>query len=132
MKRLEEVVQFIAHRIGYIYHHQPLMYGGTADGVDLILHYYHELWAEIVERTDDYFNTCFEIHRQEDCNSHNFASRYRVAHPDATELGAAEYVVSQWRRISDLLGVPIPHGQIIEELEKQFGPKGQCRFRRIT
>ena len=127
MKSPEETIAFIASRIGHIYH-RPLMYGGTADGVDLVLHYYHELWAEIVERHRDFRKAESTVSDQERCNSHNFASRYRVDHPRAEDKEIADYVVAQWRKVSGLLGVPIPYDQIIQELERDLGPKEQWQF----
>jgi hypothetical protein len=123
VKSAEEVVDFIVRRIGYIYHRDPLMYGGTADGVDLILHCYHQLWAEIVGRHEDYRDAISEASR--DCTTRNFADHYRADHANATETESARHVVSEWRKLSDLLGVPIPHEQIVEELQRPFEFKPQ-------
>jgi hypothetical protein len=51
MMTTSDIVDFVEDRVGHLYA-RPLMYRGTADGVDLILHYYHELWATIHERLE--------------------------------------------------------------------------------
>lgn len=116
MKTVEEIIAYIAHRIGYIYYHRPLMYGGTAHGVDTLLHYYHELWAEIVDRQDEFRRTSWGVHAEEDCDAASFPTRYARNHPDAKEAEIADYAVRQWRKISERLGVPIPH----QELKREF------------
>lgn len=95
---------------------RPGGYGGTPDGVDLILHYYHELWAAIFCREKDYEEITREIRDEEACDSANFATRYQWDHPGATEIETIKYVVQQWKRISDRLNIPIPWKEIETEL----------------
>jgi hypothetical protein len=121
MKSADEIIDFIADRIGHIYHHRPLMYGDTPAGVDHILDYYHELWAEIVDRQQDYRDAFERAHREEDCDAMTFSRRYANRHPNATDEEIANYTVKRWRNISDQLGVPIPHDNIIRDLERTFG-----------
>ena len=122
MKSVEEVIEFVAKRIGHIYH-RALMYGGTPGGVDLILHYCHELWAEIVERQQEYWDTSMRVHEEQDCGAFDFSGRFRKVHPEATDEETVGYVVRQWRKISDQLGVPIPYDEIIQDLERAFEPE---------
>ena len=38
MKTVPEIIAYLAKRIGLMYYHRPLMYGGATEGVDLLLH----------------------------------------------------------------------------------------------
>ncbi len=106
MRDSRQIAEFVEERIGHIYR-RPLMYGGTPDGVDLILHYYHELWAEIHQRRGDYEQASSEAHEAERCGSMDFSTRYRRERPDASEGEAAAYVVSMWRKIDEKLGLAV-------------------------
>lgn len=101
----EEILEYVASRIGHVYR-RPLMYGGTADGVDVVLRTLHDLYAQIVDRHDDL------IPPREDLvpgvGSAGFAFHYRQRlHAGRTvpEPEAAAYVVEQWQRIDERLGV---------------------------
>ena len=119
MKSPEEIVAYIALRIGYLYyHHRPLLYGGTAAGVDLLLLNYHELRAEITNRQEELWETWHSVLKDEDCGSANFSTRYAMNNPDASQPEIAQYVVNQWRKISDKLGVPLPHNVLRAEFDK--------------
>jgi hypothetical protein len=128
MKTTEQIIDLIAERIGLLYHHNPLMYGGTPEGVETLLFYYHLLWAEIVDRVDDWRTVHLEQIMVEDAGSMAFSGKYRVDHPEATDSEAAKYATSQWRKISDKLGVPIKHEEIIKDLERDLGPKSTWKF----
>ncbi len=98
MKTTDQVIEFITSRIGHIYA-RPLMYGGTAEGVDNILHLYHELWADIVERKENYDNIRQQIYKEQECGSAGFARRYQSNHSNTPETETAIYVVEQWKKI---------------------------------
>ncbi len=119
MKTTEEIISYFARRIGTMYYHpRPLMYGGTAEGVDLHLRVYHEIYAEIVDRQNDFMQCEFTIGEQEKCGSNTtFSMRYKLDHPAATEEESAAYAVQQWRKVSNLLGVPINHQQMQSEFD---------------
>jgi hypothetical protein len=106
MKSTDQVIEFITSRIGQIYA-RPLMYGGTAEGVDNILHLYHELWADFVERKEAYDNIRQQVYAEQECGSATFASRYQFNHSSSSQTEIAKYVVEQWGKISERLGVPI-------------------------
>ena len=95
------------------------MYGGTASGVDLILRNYHELWSDINERHDEFHDVTLKILSEEDCGSMDFSTRYKNEYPESSEIEAAFYVVDQWIKISELLGVPVPYEKI-KEMFKDF------------
>jgi hypothetical protein len=128
MKTTEEIIDLIADKIGFIYHHNPLMYGGTPEGVETLLFYYHLLWAEIVDRVDDWRTVYSDQLTAEDAGSRTFSGKYRLDHPEATDRVAIKYATDQWRKISDKLGVPIKHEEIVKELERDLGPKSTWKF----
>jgi hypothetical protein len=101
----QQITEYVEERIGQVYL-RPLMYGGSADGVDNLLHWYHDLWAVIHQREDDFLREASSAHADEGCDSANFAFHYRRDRPSATEAEVAGYVVSMWRRIGERLGVP--------------------------
>lgn len=80
--------------------------------MDLLLANLHEFWAEIMDRQDELRNTCWKAHQDEDCGSADFATRFALNHPEASEREIAQYVVIQWRKISDQLEVPIPYADL--------------------
>ena len=128
MKTPEDSVAYIARQIGYVYHHRPLMYGGTGAGVDLLLHAYHDIWSVIVERHQEFREVWWRVLEEENCGSANFSTRHSTDHPGASDLEIASYVVQQWQKVSERLDVPIPHRQIAQELERDFGPKERWQF----
>lgn len=118
MKTTEQVIDFLTSKIGHVYA-RPLMYGGTAEGVDNILHVYHELWADIMERRDDYDSIRYRVYSEQECGSAGFATRYQLNHSISTQTEIAKYVVDQWKKVSELLGVPIPYAKIAIELKQK-------------
>lgn len=118
MKTPDEIVALLAHHIGLLYYHRPLMYGGTGEGVELTLLNYHEIWAEIVERHDEFRETWLKVGHEEDCGAMGFSDRYVRDHPNASQEEIAQYVCAQWRKISDRLGVPIPHAALKKEFDE--------------
>ena len=115
MKSTDEIVAFIVERIGHIYF-RPLMYGGSASGVDTILHYYHELWSKIFDKYHQYQSIRNSIEEKLGCGSANFSTKYKMEHSNATENEVAFFSVDQWMLISDKLGVPVPYESIKKEL----------------
>ncbi|MGO8745339.1 MAG: hypothetical protein ACLQNE_05065 [Thermoguttaceae bacterium] len=112
MKTPEETIAWIAGAIGYVYNdHRPLMYGGNGAGVDLLLHVYHEMWSFIVGRYDEFEDTWQQVLEEEECGSANFSTRYSMNHPGVSEEDVARYVVEQWRKVSERLGIPIPRAE---------------------
>ncbi|MFH2045928.1 MAG: hypothetical protein ABIK92_12365 [Pseudomonadota bacterium] len=111
MKSNKEIVQFIEERIGHVYF-RPRMYGGSASGVDLILHYYHDLWAEIFDKLSLYHSIRDKSYEDLHCGAANFSTKYQMDNPTASDIGAAFFVVDQWMKISDSLGLKIPYDKI--------------------
>ena len=115
MKKTDQIIKFIEERIGHIYF-RPRMYGGDASGTDMLLHYYHELWAEIFDRRKDYENIRRNLEQKQDCGSASFSIRYKENNPGYSDDKITDYVVEQWKKISKQLGIQIPY----EKLSKLF------------
>ena len=106
MKSIDQILQFITGRIGHIYF-RPLMYGGTPEEVDLILHYYHELWAEIVDQREQYQEISRAMHQEEDTGAAGFARSFMKNNPDAADTEVVTYIVNQWMKIGEKLNIPV-------------------------
>jgi hypothetical protein len=98
MKNTQDILDFVSSRIHQIYE-RPLMYGGTALGVDLILHCYNELWAEAGDKSEDYESLYIQAHQEQGCGSANFSTKFLQKFPRASELEVASYVIQQWKEI---------------------------------
>jgi hypothetical protein len=99
MRASDEIVEHLVQRVMDVFQ-RPLMYGGTAAGVDLILHEYLALWAFVVGRESDFEQEwCSEL-RREKCGSANFSTRYALNHPGVKEAETAAYVVERWQAIT--------------------------------
>jgi hypothetical protein len=118
MKTTEQIIDLIAWKIGLLYHDNPHLYGGSPEGVENLMHVYHGLWSEIIEKEDGYKSVMYQVYSDEGCSS--FAGSYCYNHPDASSKETTHYILSHWRKISDRCGVPIPHEAIIEDLKRDF------------
>ena len=117
MKATDQIVAELAYRIGLIYYHRPLMYGGTPAGVELLLWTLHSLWAFAVEREEEFDVEWRAELEREDCGAFDFSYRYSLNHPQASEDEIVAYTVKHWAIVSDRLNVPIPHAR----LKAEFG-----------
>jgi hypothetical protein len=104
MTTAAQVIRLIAQRIGYIYE-RPLMYGGTAEGVETVLSTLHSLWADATGHTEQFSSAVFAIASKNGSDAASFSSHYVRNHPHATEHEVAAHVVSLWKRISNKLGI---------------------------
>jgi hypothetical protein len=95
------------------------MYGGTGAGVDLLLHTYHDIWSFVVDRYDEFRQVCWNVHEEEECGSFSFSRTYSMNHLEASEERVADYVVDQWRKVSERLGVPIPRAELVAKFPKK-------------
>ena len=117
MKSTKQTLEYIAEEIGHVYF-RPLMYGGDAEGVDLLLYNYHKLWAVITDREKEFTNLSGELHKEQDCGAANFSTAYKIKKPGADEQETAFYVVDQWQKASNSLGIPIPYEKLRSLLGK--------------
>src|SRR5438067_1422314 len=107
MKTAEEVLAYVVDRIGHVYR-RPLMYGDNADGVDLLLFAYHDLWAEIVGRQSDLGSARYELASKRGHCAMSPSTYFRREVPGgdrATEAEAAAYVVDYWALMDEALGL---------------------------
>ena len=111
MKSSEQILEYLAEEIGRIYF-RPLMYGGSAAGVDLLLSNYHELWVFITEQVEEYNMLCKINYKRENCGSAGFATAHRIENPHLEEHEIAFYVVDQWEKISKSMDIPVPYEKI--------------------
>ena len=115
MKTAAEITEFILKRLGHIYR-RPLGYGGTAEGVNQLLHFYHELWVVIVCKEQEYDRVRFEVHEKHQCGASDFPHHFHRSNPGASEGETTEYVATRWMEITERLAVPIPWTEIEKEL----------------
>jgi hypothetical protein len=115
MKSPEAMVERLAERIGLMYYDNPLSWGGSAAGVEILLRAYHEAWAYLVEYDGDWRRVWWKALEAEDCGSADFSTFYSMNHPGATEPEVVAYVVKHWKPVSLQLGVPIPHAALEAE-----------------
>lgn len=78
----------------------------------MILHYYHELWAEIFDKPSLYHSIRDKSYEDLHCGSANFSTKYQMDNPNNSDIDAALFVVDQWMKISDSLGLEIPYEKI--------------------
>lgn len=98
MRTPEEIAEHLIQHIGNIFK-RPLMYGGNAAGVDLILDENLALWAFVVGRDRDFLQVRNDEFKNQECGSASFSTRYQMKHPLATEQENVEYVVRCWQSI---------------------------------
>jgi hypothetical protein len=107
MKDSNAILQFVLQRTAQIYE-RPLMYGGTPECVDALLHFYHELVAEILEIRQG----CEEVNEQRrkelNCVGMGFSALYRSKDCGAPDHEVARFVVENWREIDSRLGLRVP------------------------
>jgi hypothetical protein len=104
MRDGRQIAEVVEERIGHVFQ-RPLLYGGTPEAVDSILHYDDGLWAVAHEREGDFQEASAAFHLSEGCGSASFAHHYRASHPATSEDEVACYVVSMWRKIGERLGL---------------------------
>lgn len=63
MRHADDIRRFIIERLGFI-DDRPMMYGGSAEGVDLIIHNYHELLSFIEGCHERYRAAERDVHAQ--------------------------------------------------------------------
>ena len=107
MKDTNDILRFVLQRIGQVYQ-RPLMYGGTPEGLELILHYYHELVAEMLVCRAALNDLEQAAHSEAGATAAGFSTAYRRTHDGATDNEIADYIVLEWQKIDAAWGVSIP------------------------
>lgn len=127
MKSMEEIFDILALRLGDLFQ-RPLMHGGSPEGVELLLHNYHSLWAEIVDRGDEFLQTWHAVTAEQDCGAASFSTHYVRSHPHASEQEVVSYVLEQWHDIGLRLTIPIQIPAYPRTSLKQLSPGDHVRL----
>lgn len=90
MLSTDQVIKNVAARIGWIYG-RPLMYGGTAEGVELLLVSLHEIWAMCQQREDEYWQAFHELHGLASHGAMNCSTYFSRENPGASENETVAY-----------------------------------------
>ncbi len=113
MNTKEQIAETYAERIGHVYF-RPLMYGGNASEVELIISLYHSVWAELLDQEDKLSDSIQRVMQERKCGAFSFVRRYKYNNPNATEQELADYAVLQWVKISDRVKLPIGYKSLCE------------------
>ncbi len=116
VKTAKQILNFLTERIGHIYF-RPLMYCDSPGSIDQTLHYYHELWSEITEQKESYFDFRTNLLLKEGCGSSDFATHFQKTNPGASEEAIVKYTIKQWKIISEALKIPIDYVDISRSLQ---------------
>lgn len=116
----QQLSEFLALRIGHILTTPmgPMMFGGSAQGVDTLLHSYLEVWSRLHERYEDYETLRCQRLSALNAGTANFAFHYRRRHKSQSEFHAANYVALQYKKIVKQLQLPVPWDQIKAERQR--------------
>jgi hypothetical protein len=101
----EIVEKLIAHLRGL--YERPLMFGGTAEGVELLLDSLHWTWAMCHEREADYERALADLHYEAGHQAMNCFGYYAHKYPHPTEEAKVAHVVSCFRRLEGTLGLDV-------------------------
>jgi hypothetical protein len=110
LKSAEEILADIVDLIGQIYR-RPLMYGGSATGVEAALWVCHTIWADALDRGPEFFEARRAITGALNAGAMNFETYFRHHNPGAdkaTEGEVASYVVARWKDVDAALGLNVP------------------------
>lgn len=110
----QQLSEFLELRIGHVLM-WPMMFGGSAQAVDTLLHSYLELWSRLHDRYVDYESARMSRSAALKAGTANFAIHYRRRHTKETEFQAANYVALQYKKIVEQLQLPVPWKQIKAE-----------------
>lgn len=107
MKTSDEIVEHLQEIVTRIYL-RPAMYGQNVGEVEQALFIYHQLWAFVTERSDDYFRALADAGEAAGCGNMSFDWGYRKLHPDAAEHEVLEFALRHWATVTGRLGMPVP------------------------
>jgi len=116
MKDVDEMIRYLLMRISQVYL-RPMLCSYQARGIMMALHCYHELWAVITDRSEDFWSIRWKIHEEENCGPLGFDGHYKLnlaGDDGSSEAGAIAYVIRQYRRIDERLGVVLPEPRFFQ------------------
>jgi hypothetical protein len=106
-----QILAFLVGRIGSVYL-RPRMYGGDAAGVQAVLGTYHDVWAEVAGRRDDFERAVVAVNVARGHGAMSADGYFRAHAPGgrgATEEAVA-YVVAYWKAVDAALGLDATGG----------------------
>jgi hypothetical protein len=107
MLNSDKILQVVLRDLSLVYD-RPLMFGGDANGVEVVLWTYHHLLAEIVERNEEYVSIRDAQHSECGCQANSFSGHFRAnIRKGCSEIEAVRYPVEQWQVIDKKLGLVI-------------------------
>ena len=102
----ETIVKHFGSDIHNLYRH-PAGYVGSADdyhALDCVLSTMHISWAVAVGRVSEYHDARRQA-TDEELEAMNFETWFRLQNPAASDKETAEYVLSCWKKVTQLLGI---------------------------
>jgi len=87
---------------------RPLMHGGTAEGVGLVIYNLQTTLAACLEVEEKYRAALAELSEREGHQAMSCAGYFASIYPSATEEEKAAYVVSFYKRLDALFGLTTP------------------------
>ena len=106
MRTSERIASIVAGQIYSVYA-RPLMHANHS-GVDHLLFGYHWVWAIANEAEFKLSELTKEMYLRENATdgTGGLWASYKIDKPDCGDDEALEYVVSQWRAVSNAIGIP--------------------------
>jgi hypothetical protein len=109
MLNSDQIMQLVLCDLSLVYD-RPLMFGGDANGVEVVLWTYHRLLAEILECNEEYESIRDAQHSECGCQANSFSGHFRAnIRKGCSEIEAVRYSAEQWQVIDKKLGLVIPN-----------------------
>lgn len=96
-----EMAAWLADAIRSIYE-RPHMYGRTLDEIDLAIFNFNVIYAVLQQRERHFYDALSSL---TESTTNNFRASYLSEHPEASEQEVLDHVLSQWKLISNRLGI---------------------------
>jgi hypothetical protein len=110
MKTLDEVSEYILRTIKEVYKHH-MMFCPTADGIVMTLWILHNVWGVVNGRLDEFCATLAKVRQEENCGSYSLENHFRLHFSmdhAPSEAEVIEYVILQYQRVDERLGIVLP------------------------
>ena len=108
MKTAEQIITDIARTIAGVYERPEMFVGGMdrPESLEVTLWHLHFIWADALGRADELIRANDDARRAANCGNFGLLDGYRMYHPDAKPRELSEYVLTQWKQISEQMGLP--------------------------
>ncbi len=113
MKGVEEALDFVIREIQAVSRH-PKMYADDASGIEVALWCYHHVWANVIGRAADFLSALTQVRDEEKCRPYSFSFHFKIrlaSQDDPSEDAAVAYVIRQYQRVDEKLGIVFPEGR---------------------